>query len=338
MPFNVYVTRRIPEVGLELLRRECEIVDVNPHDRPVTRAELLAAVRGRDGVLTLLTDTIDEEVMRAARGARGFANYAAGYNNIDVARATQLGFVVTNTPGVLTDATADLTWALLMAAARRIVEADAFMRAGRFDGWGPMLFLGADMAERTLGIVGAGRIGAAVARRAVGFRMKVIYFDTEQSEELEREVGARRVEFEELLHEADFISVHVSLSAETRHMFGAAEFAKMKRSAIFINTARGPIHDEAALVDTLRSGTIAAAGLDVYENEPAMAPGLSELSNVVVVPHLGSATVGTRSRMAAMAAENLVAIIKGERAPNCVNPEVYEKAGVRIENRNQKRL
>jgi len=323
--WNIYVTRRIPEAGLEILRRECATVEVNPDDRVLEHHELVEKVRGRDGILCLLTDKIDEEVLLAARGARGFANYAVGYNNIDVAKATELGMVVTNTPGVLTDATADLTWALLMAVARRVVEADRFMRQGRFKGWAPMLFLGADVTGRTLGIVGAGRIGSAVARRARGFDMKVLYFSRSAKPDLEKELGARRVGFDELLAEADFVSVHVPLTDETRHMFGAEQFKRMKKSTVFINTSRGAIHDEAALVEALRSGEIAGAGLDVYEDEPRMKPGLAELENVVLLPHIGSATLWTRSRMAVMAAENLVAIVKGERAPNCVNPEVYEK-------------
>jgi len=325
MGYNVYVTQRIPEPGLELLRRECEIVEVNPDDRCLTHEELLDRVRERDGVLCMLTNTINEEVMRAAEGARGFANYAVGYNNIDVAKATELGFVITNTPGVLTDATADLTWALLFVVARRIVESDRFMRAGKFEGWAPMLFLGADITGRTLGIVGAGRIGSAVAHRSRGFNMKVLYCDTSANPSLEKDLGARRVTLDELLAESDFVSVHVALTEQTRHMFGAEQFRRMKRTAIFINTSRGPVHDEAALVEALHSGQIAGAGLDVYENEPKLKAGLVELDNVVLCPHIGSATIATRTRMALMAAENLIAMVKGEWAPNCVNPEVYRK-------------
>jgi len=323
MGYNVYVTRAIPEEGLERLRRECETVEVNPEDRALTRAELLEKVRGRDGVLTMLSDVIDEEVMRAATGARGFANLAVGFNNFDVAKATALGLVLTNTPGVLTDATADLAWALLFAAARRIGECDRFVRAGRFAGWGPMLFLGADLTGRTLGIVGAGRIGTAMALKSRGFEMKVLYCDPSINETLEREAGARRVELNDLLAEADFVSVHVPLLDGTQHLFGAEQFRRMKPTAIFINTSRGPIHDEAALVEALRLHQIAGAGLDVYENEPRLHPGLAGMDNAVLVPHIGSATVATRTRMAVMAAENLLAIVKGRRAPNCINPDVY---------------
>jgi lactate dehydrogenase-like 2-hydroxyacid dehydrogenase len=325
MSYNVYVTQRIPDSGIELLRRECESVEVNPNDRSLTPAELLDAVRGRDGVLCMLTDVIDETVLRAAEGGRGFANYAVGFNNVDLAKATEMGFVITNTPGVLTDATADLAWSLLMATTRRIAEADRFTRAGKFEEWKPMQMLGSDVTGRTLGIVGAGRIGSAVARRSRGFDMKVLYCDTTINEALEKELGARRVTLDELLAGSDFVSVHVPLSEKTHHMFGAEQFRRMKRTAIFINTARGLVHDEAALVEALRSGVIAGAGLDVYENEPQLAPGLIELDNVVLCPHIGSATTWTRARMALMAAENLLAIVKGERAPNCVNPEVYAR-------------
>ena len=326
MGYNVYVTRRLPQEALDMVRNACETVEINPEDRPLTRAELLDKVRARDGILSLLTDTIDEEVMRAAEGARGFANYAVGYNNIDVPKATELGLVITNTPGVLTDATADLAWTLLMATARRIAESDRFMRTGKFESWAPMLFLGADVTGRTLGLVGAGRIGSAVARRSRGFDMKVLYCDPIANEALEKELGARRVALDELLAAADFVSVHVPLNEQTHHLFGAEQFRRMKRTAIFVNTSRGPIHDETALVEALRSGEIAGAGLDVYEDEPAMKPVLADLDNTVLVPHIGSATIWTRTRMATMAAENLIAIVKGEKAPNCVNPEVYEKA------------
>ncbi|MFW6162077.1 MAG: 2-hydroxyacid dehydrogenase [Planctomycetota bacterium] len=321
---SVYITRRIPQPGIDLVTEAVETVDVNPHDRVLTHEELVEGVRGRDGVLCLLTDTVDAAVLDAAQGCRIFANYAVGYNNIDVEAATQRGIAVTNTPGVLTDATADLTWALLMTTARRLVEGDQFTRAGRFDGWAPMLFLGGDISGRTLGIVGAGRIGTAVALRSRGFRMRVLYFDRTQNEALEQAVGAERVELDTLLAEADFVCVHVDLNETTRHLIGAAELGRMKPSAYLINTSRGPVIDEAALVEALRGGEIAGAGLDVFEDEPTLAPGLAELPNVVVPPHLGSATIGTRTRMATLAATNLVARLRGERPPNIVNPEVLQ--------------
>ena len=319
---NVYVTREIPRPGLDILTEACSRVEVNPHDRVLTREELLEGVRGRDAVLCLLTDTIDAEVLDAAKGCRIFANYAVGYNNVDVAAATARGIAVTNTPGVLTDATADLTWALLFATARRIPEGDRYTRAGRFTGWSPMLLLGGDISGRTLGILGAGRIGTAVALRSRGFRMRVLYFDKTQNEALEQAVGAERVGLETLLRESDFVSVHVDLNETTRHLIGAAQFALMKPTACLVNTSRGPVIDEAALVAALRERRIAGAGLDVFENEPELAPGLAELDNVVIPPHLGSATVGTRTKMATLAAANAVAMLRGETPPNLVNPEI----------------
>lgn len=332
MPFNVYVTRLIPEAGLEILRRHCRRVEVNPDDRVLGRAELLAAVRGRDGVLCLLTDTIDEEVLAAAGPAcRVFANMAVGYNNVDLAAATRRGVMITNTPGVLTETTADLAWALMLAVARRIVEGDRFFRTGRWPGWGPMQFLGQDVHGATLGIIGGGRIGAAVGRRAVGFGMRLLYADPRPSTELDS-MGARRVDLDALLRESDFVTIHAPLDESTRHLIGRRELELMKPTAYLINTARGPIVDEAALVEALRNRRIAGAGLDVYENEPQPAAGLVELENVVCIPHLGSATQATRGRMASMAAENLVAAMRGERPPNLVNPEVL--ATVRRELKN----
>lgn len=249
---------------------------------------------------------------------------AVGYDNIDLPAATERGIPVSNTPGVLTDATADLAWALLFAVARRIVEADKFTRAGKFTAWGPMMFLGGDITGKTLGIVGAGRICTAVALRSRGFGMKVLYHDLVENARLKRELAARRVALEELLGESDFISLHVNMTSETRHLIGERELSLMKPTAYIINTSRGAVIDEEALVKALQSGRIAGAGLDVYEDEPRMKPGLLELDNVVLLPHIGSASIGTRTKMAVMAAENLLAMLKNERAPNCVNPEVYD--------------
>jgi glyoxylate reductase len=316
--FNVFVTRQIPEPGLELLRKRCEIVDVNPEDRVLGKHELIQSIRGRDGVLCSLTDRIDAEVLEAARGTKGFANYAVGYDNIDVKRAAELGIQVTNTPGILTDATADLAWALLLAAGRRIAEGDRMMRAGEFGSWAPMMLLGADVVRRTLGIVGAGRIGSAVAMRSVGFRMRVLYCDTRRNEEIERAVDAKRVDLSTLLRESDFVSLHVAFTPETHHLIGAPQLAMMKPTAVLINTSRGAVIDESALVAALRERQIAAAGLDVYEEEPRLKPGLAELPNVVLAPHIGSATIETRSRMALLAAENLIAMLEGRRPPNLV--------------------
>ena len=325
MGWNVFVTRQIPQPGIDILREHCDRVDINPEDRVLSKEELLEGVKGRDGVLCLLTDTIDEEILSTAQGTKIFANHAVGYNNVDVKAATRLGILVTNTPGVLTDATADLTWALIMATARRIVESDGFIRAGKYKGWGPMLLLGESVTGATLGIVGAGRIGAAVAERSKGFKMKILYADTVPNETIEKDLRAKRVALNELLKQSDFVTLHVPLLPETIHLVGARELGMMKKTAFLINTCRGPVVDEKALVVALQSGRIAGAGLDVYENEPDIEPGLKDLKNVVLLPHIGSATVEARTKMAVMAAENLVAGLKGERPPNLVNPEVLKR-------------
>ena len=319
MSTNIFVTRKIPQPGLDLLIQNCDTVDINPDDRVLTQEELLAGVAGRDGVLCLLTDKIDDAVFEAAGPqCKVFANYAVGYNNIDVEAAKRRGMRVTNTPGVLTDATADMAWSLLFSAARRIAESDKFMRTGEWTGWGPMQVLGQDITGRTLGVVGAGRIGTNFALKSSGFKMKVLYADSVPNEELEEKVGATRVALDDLLKNSDFVSVHVPLMPETTHLIGERELGLMKPSAVLINTSRGPVLDEVALVKALKEKSIAAAGLDVYEDEPKAKPGLLELDNVVACPHIASATVETRSRMAVMAAENLLAALNGEEPANPV--------------------
>lgn len=321
---NIYITRLIPQEGIDLLKEECD-VEVNPDDRVLTRRELLQAVRGRDGLLCLLTDKIDSEVMDAAGGIlKGIANYAVGYNNIDVGEASRRGIPVSNTPGVLTDATAEMAWALLFSAARRVVESDRFNRSGEWKGWGPLQFLGGDITGTTLGIVGAGRIGTAMALKSKGFGMKVLYADHTVNETLEAELGAERADLDKLLEEADFISIHVPLTEKTTRLFGTEQFRKMKPTAYLINSSRGPVVDEAALVEALQTREIAGAGLDVYENEPAMAPGLADLENVVLTPHTGSATTNSRTNMALKAAENLSAMMRGGTPPDCVNPQALK--------------
>ncbi|HEY8497679.1 MAG TPA: D-glycerate dehydrogenase [Limnochordales bacterium] len=327
--WEIYVTRRLPEPGMSMLAAHGR-VEVNPHDRPLTRAELLEAVRGRDGLVTLLTDTIDAEVMEAAGPRlRVISNYAVGFNNVDVREATRRRILVCNTPGVLTETTADLAWALLMAVARRVVEADAFVRAGRFEamgGWSPTLFLGTDVHGKTLGIVGFGRIGEAVARRARGFDMRVLYHDVRRrTPEEEARLGVEYRSLEALLQESDFVTLHVDLNASTRHLLNERTLALMKPTAYLINTSRGPVVDEAALVRALRERRIAGAGLDVFEDEPRLAPGLAELPNVVLLPHIASASTETRARMAEMAAANLIAALSGRRPPHVVNPEALEE-------------
>jgi len=320
---NVYVTRLIPAAGLDLLRTVCE-VEVNPDDRPLGRDELLAKVRDKDGVIGLLTDRIDGEFFDAAPRLKGYANYAVGFDNIDVAEATRRRIPVSNTPGVLTDATAELAWTLLFAVARRVVEADAVMRSGQWSGWGPLQFLGADVCGKTLGIVGAGRIGTAMALMSKGFRMSVVYSSSSgrRNDVLEAELGARLVPFEDLLAQSDFISLHAPLTPRSKHLFNAAAFRRMKDSAILINTGRGPLIKEDDLVDALKIGQIAGAGLDVYEFEPRLAQGLAALPNTVLLPHVGSATTSTRTNMATMAARNLLAMLSGGRPETCLNPEV----------------
>jgi glyoxylate reductase len=317
----VFVTRRIPEAGLDLLRAQCDVV-VNPEDRPLTRQELHRAAAGAHAVIGLLTDRIDAAFFDAAPSLTGYANYAVGFDNIDVAEATRRGIPVSNTPDVLTTATAELAWALLFAVARRVVETDAVMRSGTWSGWGPLQFLGADVSGKTLGIVGAGRIGAAMARMSAGFGMPVLYTSaSSRNEELERLLGARRVEFDELLRKSDFISIHTPLRPATRHLFNAEAFRKMKRTAILINTGRGPVIKEDDLVAALKAGEIGGAGLDVYELEPRMAEGLKDCPNAVLLPHIGSATGSTRDNMAVLAARNILAMLNGQRPPTVLNPE-----------------
>lgn len=317
----IFVTRRVPQAGLDLLGDFD--VTINPEDRVLSRDELAANAQGKDAVLCLLTDAIDDELMAALPTVKIFANYAVGFDNIDVEAATRRKIAVTNTPGVLTGTTADLAWALLMSAARRVVDSDKYTRAGQFKGWGPMMYLGVDIHYKTLGIVGMGRIGQAVAWRSRGFDMKVLYTDRKRiSLELEKMLRVTFVTLDELLRESDFVSLHVPLRRTTRHLIGKKQLEMMKKTAVLVNTSRGPVVDERALVEALKNQVIFAAGLDVYENEPVLAPGLVGLDNVVVVPHIGSASIDTRSKMATMAAENIMAFFRGEKPPNILNPEV----------------
>jgi glyoxylate reductase len=337
MQGKIFVTRRIRDAGLDLLREAGVELRVWPgpeHARP-SREEVLEGARWADVLLSLLTEPIDREVMQANPKLRGVANFAVGFDNIDVPVATELGVPISNTPGVLTDTTADLTWALLLSAARNVVAGDVFMRAGHYKVWGPNLLLGEDVSpggdgrRKVLGILGFGRIGQAVARRALGFDMRVLAHDPFAREAIEADSQAEWAELDDLLRESDFVSVHTLLSEQTRHLISAREFGLMKPTAYLINAARGPIVDETALVEALRKKQIAGAGLDVYEQEPAMAEGLAQLENAVLLPHLGSATRGTRDLMASKAATNALAMLRREPAPNCVNPDVYECAAYR---------
>ncbi len=322
---KVLVTRILPGPAIEILKQRCE-VELNQEDRVISREELMRAVSGKDGLLCLLTDKIDAEVMDAAGpNLKVISNYAVGFDNIDVAEATRRGIAVTNTPGVLTETTADLTWAILMAVARRIVEADNFLRTGQWKGWAPCLMLGHDVYGKTLGIVGLGRIGKAVARRAKGFDMRVLYYDIRRDEQAERELGVAYAPLEDLLKESDFVSIHAPLTEKTRHLIGEKELRLMKPTAFLVNVARGPLVDEAALIRALREKWIAGAALDVFEREPHVPPELIQMKNVVLVPHIGSASVETRSKMAMMAVENLLAVLEGKIPPNLVNPEVIQR-------------
>ena len=320
---KIFVTRKIPEPGLDLLKKEHEL-EINPYNRVLTKEEIVEGVRGKDGLLCLLTDQIDRDIIASESKLKMIANYAVGYNNVDVEMATRRGIPVSNTPGVLTDATAEMAWALLFSAARCIAEGDRFTRAGRFKGWDPMLMLGQGVSNKTLGIIGAGRIGTALGLKSKGFNMEVLYVNKRENEALEREVNAKKVEMCEVLKKSDFISLHVSLSESTRHMIGEKELKMMKENAILINTSRGPVVDEQALIKALKEKWIFGAGLDVYEHEPDVSAELKNLDNVVLQPHSASATIETRTKMALMAAENMIAGLKGEIPPNCVNREVFE--------------
>lgn len=316
---KVLITGRLPEDVVNAVRLEHEVI-INEQNTPMPRDQIVRHSTDIDGLLPMVTDTIDDQLMGMAPKLRIIANYGVGYDNIDVAAATARGIWVTNTPGVLTDATADVTFALILAVARRVVEGDKRIRAGKFPKWAPMPFLGHDVTGKTLGIIGLGRIGRAVARRARGFDMPVLYHNRNRLPEAEeRELSATYADLKTLLSESDFVSLHVSFSSETRHLIAREELKMMKQTAYLINASRGPVVDEHALVDALRAGIIAGAGLDVFEKEPELAPGLTELDNVVLVPHIGSATVETRYKMAELAVKNLLAGLKGQVPPNCLN-------------------
>jgi glyoxylate reductase len=316
---QVLLTRSLDEEVVRWLGERVDL-EVYEEDGPIPRERLLQDVRGKAGLLPLLTDRIDAEVLEAAGpGLRVVANYAVGYDNVDVEGCDRRGIVVTNTPDVLTAATADLTWSLILAASRRIVEGDRWIRAERPWAWAPGFMLGHEVSGRTLGVVGFGRIGQAVAARAGAFDMPVRYTSRTRRQDAERALGAEHRDLEALLEEADVVSIHCALTEETRHLIGAEELKRMKDTAVLVNTARGPIVDEGALAEALWDDEIFAAGLDVYEEEPAVHPALLELENVVLAPHLGSATVETRRAMGMLAAENLVAVLRGERPATPVN-------------------
>ncbi len=315
---KVFLTRKIPKDPLEELQKICDL-EFNKLDRNLTQDEIIKQAKDCDVLFCLLSDKIDKRVIDALPNLKGIVNYAVGYNNIDIEYATEKNIAVTNTPGVLTETTADLAWALIFSIARRVVEADKFTRSGKFVGWAPELLLGGDIFGKTLGIIGAGRIGKAVAKRASGFGMKVIY--TSRSSKISQE-NCERVELDFLLENSDFVSLHVPLTNETKHLITKREFEIMKPTAYLINTARGAVVKESDLLDALRTKQIAGAGLDVYEKEPRLIEGLTELSNVVLLPHVGSGTLETRSAMGFICVRNIQAILDGELPPDLVNKDL----------------
>ena len=321
---DVLVTRPIMDAPLQRLRERCEVT-VHENEFGIPREELLEVVAGREAIVTMLTEKVDAEFLGAAGPQlKIVANHAVGFDNVDLEACTAAGVLASNTPDVLTETTADTAFALIMAAARRIGEGERLLRARTPWIWGPLMMLGQDLHHKTIGIVGFGRIGQAVARRAKGFGMRVLYTDAVQFPPgVEAEAGAERRELDELLAEADVVSIHTNLTPETRHMFGREAFERMKDTAVLVNTSRGPVIDEAALADALASSEIFAAGLDVFENEPQVHPKLLELENVVVIPHLGSATVDTRNAMGMVVVDNVFAVLDGERPPTLLNPDAW---------------
>ncbi|MDE0102535.1 MAG: D-glycerate dehydrogenase [Bryobacterales bacterium] len=321
---TVLISKHIYQEAVDQLIARAD-VDYNNSDESLPAEELRRRVAGKHGLVCQLTDRIGPSLLDSAEGLRVVSNVAVGFDNIDVAAATERGIIVTNTPGVLTDTTADLAFALILGAGRRLGEAERYLRAGRFKQWRINLLTGWDIWGATLGIFGLGRIGQAVARRGRGFNMRLLYYDPyRQSEEVEQALGVQYASKEEVLRQADFITLHCALTPETHHLIGREELGLMKPTAVLVNTSRGPVVDEAALADALQSGRIAAAGLDVFEHEPAVHPKLLTLENALIVPHIASASVATRTRMCCMAAENMIAVLDGERPPNIVNPEVLD--------------
>lgn len=322
---RVYITGRIPAIAYEMLSENFE-VRMSDTTVPLAKAEIIRQMEGCDALLPILSDGIDGEVIAANPNLKIIANYGAGFNNIDVAEATARGIPVTNTPGVSTNATADFTMGLILAIARRLVEGDRTTREGRFTGWAPLYHLGVEVTGKTLGIIGLGSIGRAVAKRANAFEMNILYYSrTRLSPEEEEKLNVHYVSLAELLEQADFVTLHASYQPSLRHMIGAAELKRMKPAAYLINAARGPLVDEQALLEALQTGVIAGAGLDVYELEPKVTAGLELLDNVILAPHLGNATIETREAMARLAAENIRSVLLGGAPLTCVNPQVLAR-------------
>lgn len=322
---KVLLTRLLPQPGINLLKKYFEL-KINPEDNIMSKEKIIEKIKDKHGLICLLTDKIDAEIMDAGRKLKTIANYAVGFNNIDIDEATKRNIPVTNTPGVLTETTADLVFALILSTARRIVEADRFLRGGKFKGWAPTLLLGNDVYNKTLGIIGFGRIGRAVAQRAKGFHMKIIYYEPARlSHDIEKKYSAEYKSFDDLLKESDFITIHTPLVESTHHLISEKEFSLMKKTAYLINTARGPIVDEKALVEALKKKKIAGCALDVFEREPDVEKELITIPNTILVPHIGSASIETRTKMALIVAENVIAVLVNKtRPPNIVNPEIYK--------------
>ena len=314
---KVLLTRQLPDVAIDKLEAHVDL-EIFPYDRVMTPEELHAEIKDKDGLLCLLTDTISSTLMDAAPNLKVISNYAVGYNNIEIEAATQRNIVVAHTPDVLTETTADMTFGLMMMTARRVLEAGNLLRSGQWKGWSPMQFMGTDIHGSTLGIIGMGRIGKALARRGQGFNMDVIYWNrTRLTVREEKNLGLRYVKFNEVLHQADFLSIHVAYNRDTHHLIDEAALQKMKQSAFFINTSRGGTIDEEALLDALENNKIAGAGLDVFENEPNINPRFLKLKNAVILPHIGSASQATREKMAMVAVDNLIAILEGRKSACC---------------------
>lgn len=322
--YKIFITRPIPESGIRLLRQYKLPLSIRQKNSIISRAELLRNISDVQILVSILTDQIDKEILARAKKLKMIANFGAGYNNIDVKEATKRGILATNTPDVLTIATAEHTIGLMLAAARRIVEGDKFMRLGKFKGWGPIFFLGTGVYGKTLGIIGCGRIGTEVARIAEeGLRMKILYYNPKRNKAVER-LGGKKVSLAKLLQDSDFVSLHVPLTPKTHHLISAKELRLMKRDAFLINTSRGSVVNEEILVLYLQQKRIAGAALDVFENEPKLTPGLEKLDNVVLAPHTGSATWETRNRMSELVAKNVLAFLQGKKPPNLVNPEALK--------------
>ena len=318
--FKVLITRKIPEAGIEILKEAGYKVDIHEETIPLSRETFLQKIANADAVIPMLSEELNKEAINQAPKLKVIANYAVGYNNIDVEYARSKHIYVTNTPDVLTEATADLTWALILSATKRIPESDQLVRQGQFKGWGPLLMLGDDVSGKTLGIIGAGRIGQAVGQRAVGFNMNILYYSPSRKKEFEIKTGAFKCDLEELLKKSDIVSIHCPLTEQTTHLINSENIIKIKKGSYIINTSRGSVIEESALAEALQNGHLGGAGLDVYEFEPEIHPKLLNFKNVVLLPHIGSATKETRSAMARIAAENVKSVLSGNKPLNPVYP------------------